>query len=160
MKHYLFTFAIITLISACATQKKPVIPVPVILTEKTTVKDKITPVTVEGDSSNITALFECDSLNKVIMKQLNEVKGNNVNSNAEFKDGQFKYKTVYKDREVFIHGKDSITIKEVPVPVPYPVEIERPLTGWQWFQIWCGRILIGSAVLLILVIVGRMVLKI
>lgn len=50
-----------------------------------------------------------------------------------------RYKYLYKNNIV----KDSIFINDT-IRVPYPVEVVKqvkaPLTGWQNFQIWCGRI--------------------
>jgi len=50
-----------------------------------------------------------------------------------------RYKYLYKNRIV----KDSIFINDT-IQVPYPVEVikqvKAPLTSWQNFQIWCGRI--------------------
>ena len=50
-----------------------------------------------------------------------------------------RYSYLYKNKIV----RDSIFINDT-IRVPYPVEvvkqIEAPLTGWQNFQLWCGRI--------------------
>ena len=50
-----------------------------------------------------------------------------------------KFRYLYKNRIV----KDSIFINDT-IGVPYPVEVikqvKTPLTSWQSFQIWCGRI--------------------
>ena len=50
-----------------------------------------------------------------------------------------RYKYLYKNRIV----KDSIFINDT-IQVPYPVEVMKqvkaPLTSWQNFQIWCGRL--------------------
>ena len=50
-----------------------------------------------------------------------------------------RYSYLYKNKIV----KDSIFINDT-IRVPYPVEVikqvKAPLTGWQIFQIWCGRI--------------------
>ncbi len=52
-----------------------------------------------------------------------------------------KWHTKYILREIHdtIRSQSSDTIAK-----PYPVEkkVEKPLTGWQWFQIWAGRIAI------------------
>ena len=58
-----------------------------------------------------------------------------------------RYSYLYKNKIV----KDSIFINDT-IRVPYPVEVikqvKAPLTGWQIFQIWCGRI---SLVVLLLI---------
>lgn len=50
-----------------------------------------------------------------------------------------RYKYLYRDRIV----RDSI-FKNDTIRVPYPVEVVKqvkaPLTSWQNFQVWCGRI--------------------
>jgi len=49
-----------------------------------------------------------------------------------------RYKYLYKNRIV----KDSIFINDT-IRIPYPVqvikEVKTSLSGWQNFQIWCGR---------------------
>ena len=57
-----------------------------------------------------------------------------------------KYRYLYKNRIV----KDSIFINDT-IRVSYPVEVikqvKAPLTSWQSFQIWCGRIALFSLLL-------------
>jgi hypothetical protein len=51
-----------------------------------------------------------------------------------------KYKYLYRDKLTrdSIFGSDTI---RVPYPVVETKEVNR-LTGWQSFQLWCGRILL------------------
>lgn len=57
-----------------------------------------------------------------------------------------KFRYLYKNRIV----KDSIFINDT-IRVPYPVEVVKqvkaPLTGWQNFQVWCGRIWLAVVLL-------------
>jgi hypothetical protein len=50
-----------------------------------------------------------------------------------------RYRYLYKDKIV----RDSVFIQDT-IRVPYPVEVikqvKAPLSGWQNFQVWCGRI--------------------
>ena len=50
-----------------------------------------------------------------------------------------RYKYRYKDKII----RDSIFINDT-IRVPYPVEVvkevKKPFSGWQNFQVWCGRI--------------------
>ena len=50
-----------------------------------------------------------------------------------------RYKYLYRDKIV----KDSVFINDT-IRVPYPVEVvkevKKPLSSWQNFQVWCGRI--------------------
>jgi hypothetical protein len=49
-----------------------------------------------------------------------------------------RYRYLYRDKIV----RDSIFINDT-IRVPYPVErikeVKKPLSGWQNFQVWCGR---------------------
>ena len=60
-----------------------------------------------------------------------------------------RYRYFYKDKII----RDSIFVNDT-IRVPYPVEvvkeIKAPLSGWQNFQVWCGRI---SLVVMLLTIV-------
>lgn len=57
-----------------------------------------------------------------------------------------RYKYLFKNKIV----RDSIFIQDT-IRVPYPVEVVRqvkaPLSGWQNFQLWCGRALLALALL-------------
>jgi hypothetical protein len=59
-----------------------------------------------------------------------------------------RYKYLYRDKII----RNSVFLSDT-ICVPYPVEVTKqvkaPLTGWQNFQIWCGRIALA-----ILLIVG------
>ena len=62
-----------------------------------------------------------------------------------------KYRYLYRYNTV----RDSVLIRDT-LRVPYPVEvvkqvkIKEPLSGWQHFQIWCGRIALIVAWLVII----------
>ena len=59
-----------------------------------------------------------------------------------------RYRYLYKDRFI----RDSVFINDT-IRVPYPVEVvkqvKKPLTGWQNFQVWCGRIALGAILILL-----------
>ncbi len=59
-----------------------------------------------------------------------------------------RYKYLYRDKTI----RDSVFIQDT-IRVPYPVEvikeIKAPLTGWQNFLAWCGRIALGTVLLVI-----------
>jgi len=60
-----------------------------------------------------------------------------------------KYRYLYRDK--LVH--DSI-FKTDTIRVPYPVEVvkevKKPLSGWQNFQVWCGRIALVSVLLFLI----------
>lgn len=57
-----------------------------------------------------------------------------------------RYRYLYKDKII----RDSVFIQDT-IRVPFPVEVikqvKAPLSSWQNFQIWCGRILLVIALL-------------
>ena len=60
-----------------------------------------------------------------------------------------KYSYLYRDKII----RDSI-FKTDTIRVPYPVEVikevKKPLTGWQNFQVWSGRIALVFSLLTII----------
>ena len=53
-----------------------------------------------------------------------------------------KYRYLYRDRIL----RDSVIVKDT-IRVPYPVEmvkeVKKPLSSWQSWQVWCGRIAVA-----------------
>ena len=66
-----------------------------------------------------------------------------------------RYKYLYKNRIV----KDSIFINDT-IRDPYPVEVVKqvkaPLTSWQNFQIWCGRLALFVLLLACIYVVWKL----
>lgn len=66
-----------------------------------------------------------------------------------------RYRYSYKDKIIL----DSVLIQDT-IRVPYPVEVikqvKAPLTSWQNFQVWCGRILLIIALFIGLYFVLRL----
>ena len=62
--------------------------------------------------------------------------------------------TIYLERYHYLYRnkivRDSI-FKTDTIRVPYPVEtvreVKKPLSGWQNFQVWCGRIALAVVLL-------------
>lgn len=138
MKNTLIILFSILVMFSCKTAKQSVIEVPVQYKER--IVERLVPVTVPADSSSVKALFECDSLNNVVMRELNESKTKGVESKVSFTNGWLNYHTVTIHDTVYVTAKDSIIYKEVAIRVEVPVEVNR-LTKWQAFQIIFNRIL-------------------
>lgn len=132
------------LLTACAA-KRPIREVPMMT--KITVKPRLIPVQMAGDSVLLRLLFECDSNNRIVLKKLAEEKSKGVSSDFSLNDGLFSYKANTKGCDTVIIGNDSIVIKEVPVEVPVPNEVNVLL----WYQ----KILIALGYLMIVVIVVK-----
>lgn len=96
------------------------------------VTERLVPVYLPPDSALLTALFECDSNNRVILKAYDELKSQGMNSRLTFEDGRLDYDLETVHDTVYLPVKDSI----VYVPQPVEVEVNR-LTWWQetWMRI-------------------------
>lgn len=108
------------------------------------VRDRLVPVYLSPDSALLTALFECDSTGRVLMREVEELKGKAMETDLSFKDGKLDYKVKVAPDTVYVPGKDSI----IYVPQPVEVAVNR-LTWWQetWMRI--GKISISILALLL-----------
>jgi len=65
-----------------------------------------------------------------------------------------RYRYLYRYKIV----RDSVFVNDT-IRVPYPVkvvkEVKKPLTSWQNFQVWCGRIALVSVLFLLLYFVRK-----
>ena len=108
------------------------------------VRERLVPVYLPPDSALLTALFECDSNNRVIMKAFNELKSRDVSSNLTFDDGKLDYQAAVHPDTVYLPSKDSL----IYVPKEVPVYVNR-LTWWQEFWIRLGKFLAVAILLLV-----------
>lgn len=108
------------------------------------VRERLVPVYLSPDSALLTALFECDSTGRVLMQEVDELKGKTMETDLSFKDGKLDYKVKAVPDTVYVPGKDSI----IYIPQPVEVEVNR-LTWWQetWMRI--GKISISILALLL-----------
>lgn len=141
---FLSVFSVFLSVTACKTQK-PVVTVP--LETKTIIKERLIEVQTPADSAWLTAYLECDSNFNVLLKSFDEHATTRMNTSLKVDTGTLSYQVIRIRDKIYIPAKDSIIYQEVPVPVEIPVEVNR-LTGWQYFQIWAGRI---ALILLVIV---------
>jgi hypothetical protein len=110
---------------------------------ETVIRERLVPVEIPADSAVMSALLECDSLNNVRLVEIDELKSKRVESSFNLSVVDKLSTLAYVVRTVFdtvyIPAKDSIIYQEIPLRVEIPVEVNK-ITGWQWFQIWTGRI--------------------
>lgn len=124
-------------LASCSTQKPLVTEVPIQYKEK--IVERLVPVTVPADSSALFALFECDSANQVIIKDLNETKSKLMQSQVYFQAGKLSYKVKTVRDTVYVPSKETVISKEVPVKVEVIKEVNK-LTAWQRGQMHIGRL--------------------
>ena len=135
LKVFLTAYIAVSLV-ACVTQK-PQSQVQVKTIEKEV--EKLVPYALPPDSAAIEALFECDSLNQVQLKELNELKAKGWQTNFSFINGLLKYKMHQPSDTIYITGKDKYIYQDVPIEVVKEVPVYKQ-TGWQIVCCWFGKI--------------------
>ena len=121
------------------------------------VTERLVPVYLSPDSALLTALFECDRNNQVVMKAYNELKSAGVESSLSFDNGKLDYKANAKHDTIYIPAKDSIIY--VPTPVPGETVYINRLTWWQQAQIYLCRLLAIILLIIYLPSLWKVVLK-
>ena len=134
---------LLLLLAACAAPRTAV-QVPVEYREK--VVERLVQVQSPADSANMVALLECDSLNRVVLKQLSEVKGSRISTSFTLDSGLLSYKLKVKPELSFAPVRDSIVYREVAVRVPVETIVNR-LTWWQTLWIRIGKLFAGASAL-------------
>ena len=141
-------------LTSCKPKQKITEAVNTSVIESTYIHDKLTPVALPVDSLHIKALFECDSTNKVILKQLFEVKSNNINTAFNYKDGLLDYKIRTGGDTVYIPGRDFYwkvhNQVNKTITITKTVTVEKQLNIKQKIQIIAGNILLFATMLTIL----------
>lgn len=110
------------------------------------VRDRLVPVYLSPDSALMSALFECDSTGRVLMRQVEELKGRTMETDLSFKDGKLDYKAKAAPDTIYVPGKNSIIY--VPQEVKVEVEVNR-LTWWQETWIRTGKLSLSLLALLL-----------
>ena len=97
-------------------------------------RERLVPVYLSPDSALLTALFECDSNSRVILKAYDELKSQSMDSRLSFEDGRLDYNLEIVHDTIYLPAKDSIIY--VPQEVETIKEVNR-LTWWQetWTRI-------------------------
>jgi hypothetical protein len=146
MKALFCLVVLIGLLTGCRSQRATV-QVPV--ETRTTVVEKLVEVQIPADSAWFRAYLECDSNFNVVLKRLDEQKTAGMTTGVKVDSGQVSYRVVRVRDKVYLPARDSIIIRDVPVIHEVPVTVNE-LTGWQYFQIWCGRIWLACLLLTVI----------
>ncbi|HON52197.1 MAG TPA: hypothetical protein P5243_05350 [Bacteroidales bacterium] len=112
--------------------------------------EKLVPVAVPADSSYMTALFECDSTNKVIMTQLSEAKSARMETSYVYSNGTLTYKTKTIHDTVYVPKTIIQTFVEKPVDRIVEVNV---LKWWQKTLIYMGVLMLLYTIWKIVVII-------
>lgn len=99
------------------------------------------------DSAIYKAYFECDSTNRVLMRQVSEHKTANIGSNMTFENGLLTYKVKTQRDTIYIKQTQWITVRDKPIVVDKPIYTNQ-FYWWQTVLMW-----MGVALMLIIVLV-------
>lgn len=118
--------------------KSPILQMPPLKTVERKVTTLV-PVFVPGDSALLHAVFECDSLNNILLKGFNEIKGSNIGSKISFNNGVLDYKADFKPDTVWLPNDTIYIEKDVPFLVKVP-KVEYRQTKFQAIFFYIGLI--------------------
>ena len=156
MKKVLVILFVVVSCLSCKTIKY--VPIEKEIERIVTVTERDTSIIVEHDEATLTALFLCDSTNKVLLNELHTKQGyrTNIDYNLSYNDNQEAVLNVdcnTDSLELEISIRDSL-IQELTTLVKV-VEVERSLNWYEKTMIRLGWALIA----LVVVIVGWKVAK-
>ena len=156
---------VLLLLTGCITQERcydryP--PAVTTITEtKTIIRDTTIYVYIKGDTVHDSVTVYVDK-GGLIQSELSKLHTEYSDSWARVLDGRLVHRLVLNESRIASIVKGSIKyvdrvqyVKEVAPPL-----VTNELTGWQWFQVWAGRLMLASILVLVLVLIGRQVLKI
>lgn len=107
-----------------------------------------------SDSSSLYALFECDSLNRVRIKEIETLHGKMANSKLEISNGRVEYKTSWQTKYIdrVKEIRDTITVIEVKEVVR---EVKHIPKLYKWCMAICIIVLGWGVVKIIIRIKGK-----
>ncbi|MDD4375115.1 MAG: hypothetical protein PHG67_14485 [Bacteroidales bacterium] len=113
--------------------------------------EKPFPVQLPPDSASLTALFECDSLNNVVLKDIEQLEGRKLELLASFDAlrGELKVLANQAADTVYLPGKETIIRQQIPIEVEKPVYINK-LYSWQKLLMWTGAICLAILIVTII----------
>lgn len=156
-----FLFLFVVLVGTFTACKSTNVPLP---TNTETTKEVDTKIVLrdtifktEKDSSYYKAWLECQEGKVVIKSKPQLTKGNYLKPpKVQLKDNYLTVDCEAEAQKLFAQWKDVYKLENKTTIVTNTVLVERQLTWWQKFQIWCGRIFITYVIYSII----KLILKI
>lgn len=137
MKQLYIVVLFILLLTGCKTVTK-VVEVPI--HESVKVTETLKPIAIQGDSLLLEALFYCDSMNLVRLREIVELKSKSMNSVFTFENDKLRYKARTEPDTVYMPSILIERDKEVPIYIDVPGPIEYRLHWYQRLLMWIGVI--------------------
>ena len=132
----IFLFLTLILLISCKSQA-PLIEVPMKTVERRVTT--LVPFYMPSDSSMLRVWLECDSMNNVLLKALDEQKTKNMSSDLSLRDGLLEYNTKTHPDTVYLPSDTTFIERDVLVRVEVVKEV-NVLTKWQKIRMRAGDI--------------------
>lgn len=135
MKRFvLIQIMLVLTLAGCKTAYLPVVSTDTVTIVNEVVRDSI--VSIPADSSFIRAWFECDSLNQVIMTELETKSGKKVQQQTTFENGQLLVAATVDSLAIYLSWKERHDTAKVTQVIYQPVPYEVPVkTVPRWVRI-------------------------
>lgn len=127
----------ILLLTGCRAQNK-IVEVPV--RDVVTVTETLEPIQVPGDSLIMEALFYCDSMKQVQLREIHELKSKNMSSGFTFDKQKLKYNAKTEPALQYIPSTIIERATDVPIYIDVPGPIEYRIYWWQELLAWIGGV--------------------
>jgi len=133
--------AILWFLSGCCRQIAPLASTDTV--QQTIIREVVRDSTIYlTDSAGFRAALECDSLGRIRIKQIEDFyAGQFVKPKIIIKDNYVKLDCKIDSGRVYLSWKEKHTSESLKTSQTV-IQRVNYLTGWQWFQLWTGRILL------------------
>ncbi len=142
---FLLILILVLFLTGCKTTQ-PVIERTVTVTETETLRD--TTIVTEPDTASLKALFECDSLNQVVMTELEIEKGRKTTPQVKFRDRWLEVTVPVDSESVYFSWKENHKLETEQVTVTKIVTEKYKPPWYRKILSWFG--LIALVVLLLI----------
>lgn len=124
------------------------------ITETITVKD--TMLTTKPDNSYYQAYIDC--LNgKAVLKPIKSKPGNYLKApDVKIKDNKLEVNCKAEAQKLFFSWKEKFIKEHSKTKTTVSVAVKLPLTGWETFQVYCGRLFLFLVLAFIIGVILRM----
>lgn len=138
------------LLTGCAALRPPVTATDTVTIVNNVVRDSI--VVTPADSAIMRAWFECDSLNQVIMTQIEEAGGKTIKTNSVFTNGMATITAKIPPQDIFLKWEEKHEATHTTNTVTKLVEVEKPPSAKTVWLLFLGGLGTGAISILILVL--------
>lgn len=150
MRKYL-KILLLLLLAGCAVQHTPVTTDTVTVTREM-VRDSL--VIIPPDSAWLKAWFECDSMNQVVMTELEESKGKTIRQEAVFESsGAITINARVDSQAIYLAWKERHDTATITNTVIKTVEVEKVVRKTPAWLLWLAGLGAGAIVIMIILVV-------